>query len=111
MEAAKEAGRLIGVDALIFGKITATFEPGLKGTEKTENRVWTGDYKRDSDGDILEENILGIWIKKKKYLPVALAAKVVFPIISCNPISATNDVSFSSISQRLFKTGAISFNI
>ncbi|MCR4437978.1 MAG: tetratricopeptide repeat protein [candidate division KSB1 bacterium] len=43
---AKEAGRLLGVDALIFGEVTAySLEPDQVGTEKVERQVGTGEYR------------------------------------------------------------------
>ncbi|MDZ7271316.1 MAG: tetratricopeptide repeat protein [candidate division KSB1 bacterium] len=55
---AKEAGRLLGVDALIFGEVTAySLEPDQVGTEKVERKVGTGQYRtvRRGNKEVREE--------------------------------------------------------
>lgn len=65
---AQELGKLLGVDGLIFGEVSANFDPDEKGTEKVEKSVWTGEYEKDKDGNIIEEKLLfGIKQKKKQY--------------------------------------------
>ncbi|MGQ9560036.1 MAG: CsgG/HfaB family protein [Candidatus Oleimicrobiaceae bacterium] len=55
---AKEVGRLLGVDALIFGEVTAySLEPDQVGTEKVERKVGTGQYRtvRRGNKEVREE--------------------------------------------------------
>ena len=52
---AQELGKLLGVDGLIFGEVSASFDPDDKGTEKVEKKVWTGKYVKDEKGNIVME--------------------------------------------------------
>jgi len=65
---AAEIGEMLGVQALIFGEVTSYSVEDLEGTEKVKKKVWTGEYEKDKDGNIIyEKNILGMKYKKKKY--------------------------------------------
>ncbi len=55
---AREVGKLLGVDALIFGEVTAySLEPDQVGTEKIERKVGTGQYRtvRRGNKEVREE--------------------------------------------------------
>ncbi len=55
---AREVGKLLGVDALIFGEVTAySLEPDQVGTEKVERKVGTGQYRtvRRGNKEVREE--------------------------------------------------------
>ncbi len=66
-ESAAELGRVLGVDAIIFGEVDAYSVEDEGGTEKVTKRVWTGEYERDEDGNIIYEKTLFGKVKKKKY--------------------------------------------
>jgi len=65
---AAEIGEMLGVEALIFGEVTSYSVEDLEGTEEVKKRVWTGEYEKDKDGNIIyEKGLFGIKHKKKKY--------------------------------------------
>jgi len=65
---AAEIGEMLGVEALIFGEVTSHSVEDLEGTEEVKKRVWTGEYEKDKDGNIIyEKGLFGIKHKKKKY--------------------------------------------
>jgi len=65
---AAELGEILGVEALIFGEVTSYSVEDKEGTEKVKKRVWTGEYEKDKDGNIIyEKGLFGIKHKKKKY--------------------------------------------
>jgi len=64
-----QLAKLLTVDGIIFSEFN-NFEilPEEQGVEKVEKRIWTGEYERDENGQIIEEiNSTGEKIKKKKY--------------------------------------------
>lgn len=69
---AKELGRFLGVDGLIFGEVsTYRVEPDERGIEKVTKKVWTGEYERDKNGKIvMQKTLFGKKVKKKKYKEV-----------------------------------------
>jgi len=64
-----QIAKLVNVDGIIFSELK-TFEilPDEQGVEKVEKSVWTGEYERDENGQIIDEiSSTGKKIKKKKY--------------------------------------------
>lgn len=67
--AAAEIGKILGVQALIFGEVTTYSAEDKQGKEKVKKQVWTGEYETDKDGNIIEEEgLFGIKHKQKKYI-------------------------------------------
>jgi curli biogenesis system outer membrane secretion channel CsgG len=65
---AAQVGRILGVQALIFGEVTTYSAEDKQGKEKVKKRVWTGEYETDKDGNIVEEEgLFGTKYKQKKY--------------------------------------------
>jgi curli biogenesis system outer membrane secretion channel CsgG len=67
METAPEVGQILGVKALIFGTVGAYEVEDVSGSEKVKKQVWTGEYEKDEDGNIIYEKTLFGKVKKKKY--------------------------------------------
>ena len=67
LESAAELGKVLGVDAIIFGEVGAYRVDDESGAEKVKKRVWTGEYEKDKDGNIIYEKTLFGKVKKKKY--------------------------------------------
>ena len=66
--AAAEIGKILGVQALIFGEVTTYSAEDQQGKEKVKKQVWTGEYEADKDGNVIEqEGLFGIKHKQKKY--------------------------------------------
>lgn len=60
--------RILEIDGIVSGEIKAYHvEPDEHGTEKIKKAIWTGEYERDQFGKIIEENINGQPVKKKKF--------------------------------------------
>ncbi|MBW1743739.1 MAG: hypothetical protein JRJ47_09980, partial [Deltaproteobacteria bacterium] len=65
---AAKIGRILGVQALIFGGVTTYSAEDKQGKEKVKKQVWTGAYETDKDGNIIyEEGLFGTKHKEKKY--------------------------------------------
>jgi curli biogenesis system outer membrane secretion channel CsgG len=65
---AAEIGKILGVQALIFGEVTTYSAEDKQGKEKVKKQVWTGEYQTDKDGNIVEEEgLFGTKYKQKKY--------------------------------------------
>jgi tetratricopeptide (TPR) repeat protein len=61
-------GRILGVQALILGEVTSYSANDRQGTEKVRKQVWTGEYEKDKDGNVVyEEGLFGTKYKKKIY--------------------------------------------
>jgi curli biogenesis system outer membrane secretion channel CsgG len=68
VESAAELGRILGVQALIFGEVTSYSAEDNEGTEKVKKKVWTGEYEKDEEGNIIYwKDIFGTRHKTKKY--------------------------------------------
>ena len=64
---AAEIGKILGVQALIFGEVTTYSAEDKQGKEKVKKQVWTGEYETDKDGNVIEqEGLFGIKHKQKK---------------------------------------------
>ncbi len=67
-EKAKQVGKMLGVDGIITGVVTAYSVEDDKGREKVKKQVWTGKYAKDAKGNfIYEKDIFGKKRKKKIY--------------------------------------------
>ncbi|MCP4631695.1 MAG: tetratricopeptide repeat protein [candidate division Zixibacteria bacterium] len=66
-ETAAELGKVLGVQAIIFGEVGAYRVEDESGTEKIKKRIWTGEYEKDDNGKIIYEKTLFGKSKKKKY--------------------------------------------
>ncbi len=65
---AKEVGKMLGVDGIITGEVTAYSVEDERGRERVKERVWTGKYEKDAKGNfIYEKGITGKKHKKKQY--------------------------------------------
>ncbi|MBW1743750.1 MAG: tetratricopeptide repeat protein, partial [Deltaproteobacteria bacterium] len=65
---AAQIGRILGVQALIFGEVTTYSAEDKQGKEKVKKQVWTGEYQTDKQGNIVEEEgLFGTKHKQKKY--------------------------------------------
>jgi curli biogenesis system outer membrane secretion channel CsgG len=65
---AAKIGKILGVQALIFGEVTTYSAEDKQGKEKVKKQVWTGEYETDKDGNVIEqEGLFGIKHKQKKY--------------------------------------------
>jgi tetratricopeptide (TPR) repeat protein len=62
-----EFGRILGVDALIVGSVSAYQVEDKKGKEKVKEKVWKGEYEKDEKGKIIYEKTAFGKEKKKKY--------------------------------------------
>ncbi len=63
---AKQVGKLLGVDGLITGEVTAYSVEDDKGKERVKENVWTGKYEKDSKGNfVYTKDIFGKKHKKK----------------------------------------------
>ncbi|UCE06463.1 MAG: tetratricopeptide repeat protein [bacterium] len=65
-----QMAKLLNIDGIIFSELK-TFEilPDEQGVNKIEKSVWTGEYERDENGQIIEEiSPTGETTKKKKYI-------------------------------------------
>ncbi len=50
-----EFGRILGVDALVVGSVTAYQVEDKKGKEKVKEKVWKGEYEKDEKGNFIYE--------------------------------------------------------
>jgi tetratricopeptide (TPR) repeat protein len=65
---AAEMGRILGVEALILGEVTSYGADDQEGIEQVRKRVWTGEYEKDKDGNVVyEKGLFGSKHKKKIY--------------------------------------------
>jgi curli biogenesis system outer membrane secretion channel CsgG len=65
---AAEMGRILGVEALILGEVTSYSADDKQGTEQVRRQVWTGEYEKDEEGNVVyEEGLFGTKFKKKIY--------------------------------------------
>jgi hypothetical protein len=63
-----EFGRILGVDAIIVGHVNAYNSKDTRGREKVKEKVFTGKYEKDDEGNfVYEKNIFGKKHKKKIY--------------------------------------------
>ena len=68
-ETAVEFGRIIGVDGIILGDVTAYSVAEKRGREKVKEQVWKGEYEKDKNGNfIYEKDKSGKKVKKKIYV-------------------------------------------
>lgn len=67
METAIQAGNVLGVQGVIVGDVISYRCDDRRGREKVKEKVWTGDYEKDDDGNIVYEKTLFGKVKKKKY--------------------------------------------
>ena len=65
-----EFGKILGVDGLIVGSVTAYKAEDRKGKEKVKEQVWTGEYEKDKKGNYIYEKTAFGKEKKKKYKEV-----------------------------------------
>ncbi len=94
VNSAVEAGKLLGVDAIIFGEVTQYNVEDTKEHRKVKKRVWTGEYERDAKGNIIyEKTLFGGKVKKKKYKEVFVTEEVLTR-------SATVAVAFRMVDVR-----------
>ena len=74
---AVEAGKLLGVDALLIGDVVTYQVEDAREKRKVKKKVWTGDYERDAKGNIIyEKTLFGGKVKKKKYKEVFVTEEV-----------------------------------
>jgi len=68
-DSSSKVGKLLNVDGLVFANVKSLeLFPVEKGTDRIEKMVWTGEYERDANGEIVEELTAdGKTIKKKKF--------------------------------------------
>jgi len=61
--------RFLDADAIVFSELKSIENlPDEQGTEAIEKSVWTGEYERDTNGQIIEEiSATGETIRKKKF--------------------------------------------
>lgn len=68
VETAVQAGNLLGVQGVIVGDVIGYRCEDRRGKEKVKEQVWTGEYEKDANGNIIyEKTLFGIKVKKKKY--------------------------------------------
>ncbi len=68
-EKAIESGSRLKVDGIMLVSIdSCEIAPDEEGMEKVLKKIWTGEYERDENGSIIEENIDGVLVQKKKYI-------------------------------------------
>ncbi len=75
---AVEAGKLLGVDAIVLGEVIQYQVEDTREFRKVKKKVWTGEYERDAEGNIIyEKTLFGGKVKKKKYKEVLVTEEVV----------------------------------
>lgn len=69
LDSLSQFAKLLAVDGIIFSELKSIeISPDEQGIEQVEKSVWTGEYERDVNGQIIEEITPGgEKIKKKKY--------------------------------------------
>lgn len=67
METAIQAGNILGVQGVIVGDVIGYRCDDRRGREKVKEKVWTGDYEKDANGNVIYEKTLFGKVKKKKY--------------------------------------------
>ena len=74
---AVEAGKLLGVDAILLGEVIQYQVEDSKDHRKVKRKVWTGEYERDAKGNIIyEKTLFGGKVKKKKYKEVLVTEEI-----------------------------------
>ena len=63
-----EYGKIIGVDGIVLGDVTAYKVSATRGHEKVKEKVWKGDYEKDKNGNIVYEKTRSGRQKKKVYV-------------------------------------------
>ncbi len=63
-----EYGKIIGVDGVVLGNITAYNVSATRGRDKVKEQVWKGEYEKDKNGNIIYEKTSTGRKKKKKYV-------------------------------------------
>ena len=63
-----EFGKLIGVDGIIVGDVTAYDISDRRGREKVKEKVWKGDYETDKKGNVIYVTEGRKKVKKKLYV-------------------------------------------
>jgi tetratricopeptide (TPR) repeat protein len=63
-----EFGKILGVDGMVVGSVTAYRSEDKRGKEKVKEKVWKGEYEKDEKGNFIYERVGGKEVKKKKYV-------------------------------------------
>ena len=63
-----EFGRILGVDGIIVGDVTAYNFSDRRGREKVKEKVWKGDYETDKNGNVIFVTEGRKKVKKKLYV-------------------------------------------
>lgn len=63
-----EFGRILGVDGIIVGDVTAYNVTDRRGREKVKEKVWKGDYETDKNGNVIYVTEGRKKVKKKLYV-------------------------------------------
>ncbi len=63
-----EYGKIIGVDGIVLGDVTAYKVSSTRGHEKIKEKVWNGEYEKDKNGNIIYEKTRSGRQKKKVYV-------------------------------------------
>jgi tetratricopeptide (TPR) repeat protein len=63
-----EYGKIIGVDGIILGNVSAYKVDEKRGREKVKEKVWKGEYEKDKDGNFVYEKTRSGKKKKKVYV-------------------------------------------
>ncbi|MFZ5519126.1 MAG: tetratricopeptide repeat protein [Candidatus Zhuqueibacterota bacterium] len=68
-DSSSKIGKVLNVDGLVFANLKSLeLFPVEKGADRIEKMVWTGEYERDANGEIVEEvSADGKTVKKKKF--------------------------------------------
>ncbi|MDZ7264493.1 MAG: tetratricopeptide repeat protein [candidate division KSB1 bacterium] len=68
-DSSAQIGKIIQIDGILFASLKKLeLFPDEMGVEKVPKSVWTGEYERDTAGNIIEEvGPTGEMVKKKKY--------------------------------------------
>lgn len=74
---AAQVGKMLGVDAVLLGEVLTYTTEDHTRTRKVKKKVWTGEYERDKNGNIIyEKTLFGGKVKKKKYREVLVNQKL-----------------------------------